>query len=150
MKVTPVAAKSKPTTPGTAKTRQQVAAIANAITKLDKVTEALKRPSKQQRLNKASKSEVIKFPDYIETYVNTLLVVFSNAEPPHPVAAELHPFIFQDQAKFYHSDYAKATPYILEILETCFDLDKSVVDMAKSAATDFIQSVTRSSSKERS
>ena len=149
VKVTKAAVKNKPTQPGAVKTRHQVAAIANALKKLDKVPDALNRPNKQQRLAKASKTEVMEFPDHIKTYVDTLLVVFASVEPPHPVAVELYPFIFQDPAKCYHSDYTKATPYIHEILESCFDLDNSVVDMAKTVATDLYQTVTRTASKER-
>ena len=111
--------------------------------------DAIMKPNKQQRLSKASKTEVIEYPDYIQTHVNTLVMLFTNIDPPHQLAIELHPFIFQDQTKRYNSDYSKVTRYFLEILETCFDLDNSVVAMAKDAATDFYQSVTRSASKER-
>ena len=149
VKVTPATVKNKTTTPGTVKTRHQVAAIANALKKLDKVPDALNRSNKQQRPAKASKTEVMEFPDHIKTYVNTLLVILASVEPPHPVAGELYPFIVQDQAKCYHADYTKATPYIHEILESCFDLDNSVLDMAKTVAIDFYQTVTRSTSKER-
>ena len=89
------------------------------------------------------------FPDHIKTYVSSLLVILATVDTPHPVADELYPFIFQDPQKCYHADYTKATPYIYEILESCFDLDNSVLDMAKTVATDFYQTVTRSASKER-
>ena len=82
---------------------------------------------------------------HIKTSVDTLVMLFSNIDPPHQLAIELQPFIFQDQvSQRYRSDYSKATPYFLEILETCFDLDNSVVTMAKDAGTELLHSVRAS------
>ncbi len=77
-------------------------------------------------------------------------MLFNNTIPPHQLALELQPFLIRDpMTQRYCSDYSKATPYFLEILEICFDLDNSVVTMAKDAATELLHSVTGSTSKER-
>jgi hypothetical protein len=148
VKVIKTAAKSQPAQTNV-KTRKQLAAIANTLSKLDKVPDALNMSNKRQRLLKASRTESMDFPPHIQTYVKSLLAVLATTDVPHPVTNELFPFIFQDPNKCYHADYTKATPYIYEILEVCFDLDNSVLDMAKTVASDFIQTVTRSASKER-
>ena len=93
---------------------------------------------------------MIDFPNHIRTSVDTLVMLFNNINPPHPLALELQPFLIRDPVtQLYCSDYSKATPYFLEILEICFDQDTSVATMAKDAAADLFHSVTRSASKER-
>ena len=94
---------------------------------------------------------MIDFPTHIKTYVDTLVMLFNNINPPHPLTLELQPFLIRDPVtQLYCSDYSQVTPYLLAILEICFDRDTSpITAKAKDAAADLFNSVTRSVSKER-
>ena len=121
------------------------------IKKLTQMLQAIKAPRLQTTLAKTSKTDSVDLPDHLKTYVDTIIVQFNNINPPHALAAELYPMIYQDQkSRNYFSDYTAASSYLLLILETCFDRDTST-DYSKALgdAADKIKNVMRSTSKDR-
>ena len=113
--------------------------------------QAIKAPRLQTTLSKTSRTDSVELPDHLKTYVDTLIVQLNNISPPHALAKELYPMIYQDQkSRNYFSDYTAASSYLLLILETCFDRDTSTdYSKALDAAADKIKNVMRSTSKDR-